>query len=134
MINIYIGLCMLEMLYHQTRWVKSRHFDCFPFKLTVNNMERDLLETFKTICNNISCLEPINPSVLRDRRRRRHNSASTSEEAKNAASVSGILAPISRKEPFNQEDNQQNGEVFVDRESSMRKKRLPRRHTPEPGK
>ena len=77
-------------------------------------------------------LEPMNPYPSRERRRRRHHSAS--DDNKNAASSSGALVPGSSKDGINQERRKENGALGSDKDSSMRKKRVGRRQTPEPGK
>ncbi|XP_065068676.1 transmembrane protein 237B-like [Rhopilema esculentum] len=74
--------------------------------------------------------EPMNPYPSKERRRRRHHSAS--DDNKNAASSSGALVPGSSKDGINQERRKENGALGSDKDSSMRKKRVGRRQTPEP--
>ena len=76
-------------------------------------------------------LEPINPYASRERRRRHLHS--TSDDNKNAASNSNIVMASSSKEPLNQVDNKGNGTVSTEKDSSIRKKRHVRKHTPEQG-
>ena len=76
--------------------------------------------------------EPMNPHSSRERRRRRHHSAS--DDNRNAVSNSNIVMASSSKEPLNQVASKENGTASMERDSSMRKKRPSRKHTPDPGK